>query len=77
MSKKEETAKKKLILAEVLSKTDQFKELVVDSSFCKKHWKIILSQMKELGDSLTQQLFLGTSDKESRCWREYCLKRLD
>ena len=76
LTKKEMYIKKKLILEELLSKIDQFEaELVVDREFGTKQWKNIFSQMKELGDSLTQQLLLSTTDEVSRCWREYCLTK--
>ena len=58
---KEKRATNKKILAEVLQKNPQFKaELSVYNAFGPEHWKVLLSQMVNVGDYINQ-LFFGQS----------------
>ena len=72
LTDKEKRAMNKKIKEEVLQKIPQFKaELSVYNAFGPEHWKVLLSQMVNVGD-YTNQLFFGQSIV-SRRWRDNTL----
>jgi hypothetical protein len=72
LTDKEKRATDKKIRTEVLQKTSQFKAVLgVPNAFGTEHWKVLISQMVNVGD-YTNQLFFGQS-RVSRDWRSNTL----